>query len=261
MKRASNMSPLFGYAVRNRTATIILPAVLALAGCATPATSSSSDANRPSLKAARAALSEGEASTALGIAKGVLSMEPNNVAALVQAGDAEVQLGNHVTAEHDFRAAVRLSPNYVPARLGMAKLKLRDDPKGAEADFRAILAASPNNAAALTDLGVSLDMQERHKEAQAEYNAALIADPDLTSTRVDMGLSLALSGDPMKGEQMLRDATEAGPVPAKVRADFALAQVMAGEPEQAEQTLEADLSADEAKASVQGMKALMPVTK
>lgn len=249
-------------AVQTRLAMVCIPALLALAGCAGhSATSSASEANRPSLKAARAALTEGEAETSLGIAKGVLSAEPNNVAALVQAGDAEVALGNHVTAEHDYRAAIAIEPGYVPARLGMAKLKLRDDAKAAEADFRAILATHPRDAAALTDLGVALDLQERHKEAQSEYMAALAVNPDLTSPRVNMGLSLALSGDPMKAEEMLRDASEAGPVPAKVRADFALAQVMAGHSEDAEQTLQADLSADEAKASVQGMQGLMPAGK
>jgi Flp pilus assembly protein TadD len=249
-------------AVRIRLALVCVPAMLALAACTHGAnTSSASDTNRPSLKAARAALSEGEADTSLGIAKGILSVEPKNVAALVQAGDAEVALGNHVTAEHDYRAALGIDPSYVPARLGMAKLKLRDDAKAAEADFRTILAANPRDAAAMTDLGVALDLQERHKEAQAQYMAALAINPDLTSPRVNMGLSLALSGDPMKAEEMLRDATEAGPVPAKVRADFALAQVMAGHSEDAEQTLQADLSADEAKASVQGMQGLMPAGK
>ena len=247
--------------VRARLAVVCLPALLALAGCHPGATSSASETNRPSLKAARAALIEGEADTALGIAKGILSVEPKNVAALVQAGDAEVALGNHVTAEHDYRAATSIEPNYVPARLGMAKLKLRDDPKAAEADFRAIVATDPRDAAAMTDLGVALDLQERHKEAQGYYTQALSINPDLTSPRVNMGVSLALSGDPMKAEQMLRDATEAGPVPAKVRADFALAEVMAGHSDEAQQTLQADLSADEAKASVEGMQGLMPAGK
>ena len=62
-------------------------------------------------------------------------------------------------------------------------------------------------------------------------------------------------------EQMLRDATESGPVPAKVRADFAVAEVMAGHSDDAQQTLQADLSPDEARASVEGMQALMPGAK
>jgi Flp pilus assembly protein TadD len=217
-----------------------------------------SEANRPSLKQARTALEEGEAATSLGIARGVLSMEPRNVAAMVMAGDADAALGNRRGAEKDYREALAIDPGSTPAQLGLAKLRMRDDAKEAEAMFRRILVKSPHDPAALTDLGVSLDLQDRHKEAQAVYAQALATNSDLTSTRVDLALSLALSGEPLKAEGMLRDATEAGPVPPKVRADFALAQVLAGHADQAKATLQADLSPDEAKASVEGMSALLP---
>jgi len=237
-----------------------------LGGCGTiashltiaPPSNLTADANRPSLVAARSALAEGQAATALGIAHGVLVGDPNNVAALVSAGDADNQIGNRREAEREYEHALRADPGYVPARLGLGKLKMRDDIKGAEADFRAVLASAPQNAAAMTDLGVTLDLQGRHKEAQALYTASLLANPDLTSTRVDFGLSLALTGDADRAEAMLRDATESGPVPPKVRADFAVAEVVAGHPEQAQATLEADLSVDEAKASVQALSVLAP---
>ncbi len=236
--------------------------VLALAGCgAMSHAPTESEANRPSLKAARAALAEGEASTALGIARGVLSMEPHNVGALVSAGDADTALGNPRAAEKDYRTAMAADPSNVPAQLGLAKLKMRDDAKEAESLFRGILVRSPHDAATLTDLGVSLDLQGRHKEAQAAYALAMASNADLTSTRVDLALSLALSGEPLKAEGMLRDATEAGPVPAKVRADYALAEVMAGHSDEAQSTLRADLSVDEAKASVEGMALLLPAKK
>jgi Flp pilus assembly protein TadD len=242
-----------------------LLAAACLAGCGaiagnltTAHGAATSEANRPSLLAARGALQEGEAGTALGIAHGVLVSDPNNVAALVAAGDADNQIGNRRTAEKEYRQAMKIDPSYVPARLGTGKLLMQDDIKGAEAQFRAVLVTSPHDAAALTDLGVTLDLQERHKEAQAAYTAAIAANPDLTSTRVDMGLSLALSGEPLKAEAMLRDATESGTVPPKVRADFAVAEVVAGHPEQAVETLEADITPDEAKASVEAMAALTP---
>jgi Flp pilus assembly protein TadD len=245
-----------------RAALLASGLTLALAGCAgLPKSATQSDANRPSLVAARNALSEGEAATALGIARGVLSMEPRNVAALVSAGDADNALHNHRAAEADYRAALKIDPNSVPAQLGLAKLAMRDDAKTAEALFRGLVARSPHDAAVLTDLGVSLDLQDRHREAQAFYAQALATNADLTSTRVDLALSLALSGEPLKAEGMLRDATEQGPVPAKVRADFALAEVLAGHADQAQTTLQADLSADEAKASVEGMSALLPAAK
>lgn len=247
---------------RHILASAAVAASLSLAGCgALRNPTAQGDANRPSLRAARTALAEGEASTAMGIAKGVLAMEPRNVAAMVSSGDANVALGNRRGAEADYRKAMSIDPGSVPAQLGLAKLAMRDDAREAESLFRGILARSPNDAAVLTDLGVALDLQERHKEAQAIYARAMATNADLTSTRVDMALSLALDGNPLKAEGMLRDASEGGSVPPKVRADFALAEIMAGHADQAQTTLQADLSADEARASVEGMSILLPPAK
>ena len=236
-------------------------ACISIAGCGALHSPTQSDSNRPSLRAARSALAEGEAATAMGIARGVLAMEPRNVPAMIASGDANIALGNRRAAEADYRKAMSIDPGCVQAQLGLGKLAMRDDAKQAEAMFRRILSSSPNDAAVLTDLGVALDLQERHKEAQAVYARAMATNADLTSTRVDLALSLALDGDPLKAEGMLRDASEAGPVPAKVRADFALAEIMAGHADQAQSTLQADLSADEARASVEGMSALLPNKK
>jgi Flp pilus assembly protein TadD len=240
---------------------LALAALPLLAGCNGNSLQSQqalSNIDRPSLKAARGALEQGEAETALSIASGVLSVEPRNVAALVAAGDASATMGNRRSAVSDYNTALKYQPNYVPARLGIAKLKLRDSASDAEAAFRAILVGFPHDAAVLTDLGVALDLQERHTEAQAQYAAALAINPELTSTRVDMGLSLALSGNPDRAEQMLRDATDASAVPAKVRADYAVAEVMAGHADAATETLQADLTPAEARASVAAMGALLP---
>jgi len=250
---------------RAATARTLLPvaALLCLSGCGLHLDSAReaatySEANRPSLKAARGALADGEAQTALGIANGVLVSEPHNAAALVAAGDAQVALNNRVDAAKSYREALAAQPGYLPARLGVGKMKLRDNLKGAEADFRAALASEPKNTAAMTDLGVALDLQERHKEAQALYRTALAINPDLTAARVNLALSMALAGEAQKAEGMLADATQSGTVTPRVRADFAVAQVMAGHSAQAEATLQADLSADEAKASVAALAGLLP---
>jgi Flp pilus assembly protein TadD len=246
-------------------ARCLLPAaaLVCLSGCGlhldtTREAATYSEANRPSLKAARGALAEGEAQTALGIANGILVSEPHNVAAIVAAGDAQTALNNRVDAAKSYRAALAIEPGYLPARLGVGKMKLRDDVKGAEADFRAALASEPKNTAAMTDLGVALDIQERHKEAQALYLAALALNPDLTAARVNLALSLALAGEAQKAEGMLAEATQSSTVTPRVRADFAVAQVLAGHSAQAEATLQADLSADEARASVAAMAGLLP---
>ena len=214
--------------------------------------------NGASLQAARDALSEGEAGTSLAIAKGVLSSQPGNVAALAQAGDAEVVLGDRLAAESDYRQALARSPNDVRARLGQGKMQLRDNPHAAEATFRAVLADSPRDPLVLNDLGYVLDLQERHTEAQGYYQQAMALDPGRISSRVNLALSLALSGQAARAETMMRDIASSASVTPRVRADFALAQVMAGHDQEAVGTLGSDLTPAETQAAITGMAQLRP---
>ena len=233
---------------------------LALGGCGVQqmqGTDTSGD--RASLDAARNALTDGEASTSLAIAKGVLASQPRNVGAMAQAGDAQAAMGDRLSAEASYREALRLSPRDVHARLGLAKLKLRDDVPGAEADFRSILADSPHNPVVLTDLGYVLDLQEKHAQAQDMYLEALASDPNRLSARVDLALSLALSGQADRAEKMLRDLALNANATAKVRLDLAMAQVIAGHDREAVQTMSTDLSPQEARNALEGMSQLRPV--
>jgi Flp pilus assembly protein TadD len=234
-----------------------LLAVLALAGCGMQAEHSNDVASdRPSLEAARAALTDGQSGTSLAIARGILASQPDNVAALAQAGDAEVAMGDRLSAETDYHKALRLSPRDVKARLGLAKMQIRDDLPGAESAFRAILADAPHNPVVLNDLGYVLDLQERHAEAQNMYMEALTSDPNRLSTRVNLALSLALSGHADRAEQMLRDLAQHAGATSKVRLDFALAEVIAGHDQDAQQTLSVELTPEEAKAAMAGMELL-----
>jgi len=238
---------------------------LALAGCVPRSDQGmNTSADRQSLDTAREALVEGEAGTSLAIAHGVLASQPNNVAALAQAGDAEMQMGDRLNAEADYKRALSIAPHDVKARLGLAKMLLRDDLHGAELAFRAILADAPHNPVVLNDLGYVLDMQERHKEAQAMYVEALASDPNRLSVRVNLALSLALSGQAPRAEAMLRDLAQTAGATSKVRLDLALAQVIAGHDSEAAQTMSTELSPDDAKQALAGMaqfKTTSPTSK
>ena len=240
-----------------RAALLALLCLAALAACQQkPATLVSG--NGASIQAARDALAGGEAGTSLAIAKGVLSSQPGNVAALAQAGDAEAVLGDRLAAESDYRRALAYSPHDVRARLGQGKLQLRDNLHAAEATFRAVLADSPRDPLVLNDLGYVLDLQERHAEAQGYYQQAIALDPGRVSSRVNYALSLALSGQASRAESLMRDIASSASVTPRVRADFALAQVMAGHDQDAVGTLGGDLTPAETQAAVSGMALLRP---
>jgi Flp pilus assembly protein TadD len=235
-------------------------AALSLAGCASHNVRGNEVASdRASLDSAQLALTEGEAGTSLAIAKGILESQPNNVGALAQAGDAQADMGDRLSAEASYKKALALAPRDVKARMGLAKLMLRDDLKGAETAFRDILRDQPHNPAVLNDLGYVLDLQERHKEAQALYVEALASDPNRLSVRVNLALSLALSGEAPRGEAMLRDLAQNVGATSKVRLDLAIAEVIAGHDQEAMQVMAAELSPEEARAALAGFQQLKPV--
>jgi len=232
---------------------------LALGGCVQRSDQGMNSASdRASLDTARAALVDGEAGTSLAIARGVLASQPDNVAALSQAGDAQMEMGDRLNAEASYKRALAFAPHDVRARLGLAKLLLRDDVHGAELAFRAILADAPHNPVVLNDLGYTLDLQERHAEAQNLYVEALASDPNRLSVRVNLALSLALSGHAARAEQMLRDLAQTAGATSKVRLDLALAQVIAGHDSEAAQTISTELSPDDAKQALAGMAEFRP---
>jgi len=247
-----------------RNIRLIATTVLAgglLFGCAPHAQQPQITGDGSSMRAAHQALIDGQAGTALAIAQGVLSEQPNNVAALVQAGDAEMAMQDRMEAEQAYKHALAIAPHDVRAQLGLGKMQLATDPKAAEATFRAVVAGNPRSAIALTDLGVALDRQGRPTEAQAAYTQALAIDPNLFSAHVDLAFSLALNGQAARAEQMLRDAALSSSSTPRVRADLAVAQIAAGHGDQAIQTLSADLSPQDAKSSMDALAVLQPPKK
>lgn len=109
---------------------------------------------------------------------------------------------------------------------------------------------------ALNNLGIALDMQERHEEAQASYHAALKQQPAMTAARVNLGLSLALGGAPDRAVEILRPLASDPGADSKVRENLAVALALAGEREAAGKVLAADMPQDTASVALAGYAAL-----
>ncbi len=233
---------------------LLISGMLSITACGHSAVRDAGDG--ASLEAAREALTEGSAGTALAIARGVLASQPSNVSAMVQAGDAEAALGDRLAATVSYKQALEIEPRNVHARLGQGKLLLRDNLREAETTFRSVFLDASRDPIVLNDLGYVLDLQGRHKEAQVYYEKALVIEPDRVSTRVNWALSLALDGQGERAEQILGDVAASGSASRKIRLDFAVAQVMAGHDEEAKQTLRTDLPAEEAMSAFEGVSQL-----
>jgi Flp pilus assembly protein TadD len=200
-----------------------LLATLALAGCSRPAPPEG--AATPRL--ADAALQAGYPQMALSVADHILARDPNNVPALVARGDALTNSARTDDAAEAYRKALAVKPADPAANLGLGRIMLRRDPHAAERLFRTALASRPDDAVLLADLGVALDLQERHVEAQTAYRHSLRIAPGAAATKANLGLSLALSGNGEEARRLLAPLAADPSATQVVRDNLAVAQMQA----------------------------------
>jgi tetratricopeptide (TPR) repeat protein len=96
----------------------------------------------------------------------------------------------------EYRAAIRLNPNYAEAHhnLGNA-LRSKGDQDGAIAEYRIAIQLKPDFPEAHSSLGVALKVKGDLDGAIAEYRTALRFDPNVALTHYYLGFALGLKGD------------------------------------------------------------------
>jgi len=211
------------------------------------------------LRVADAALANGAPAMALQVARGILAKNPRDVGALVHEGDALYALERNEEAARVYERALAIQPNSIPARLGVGRMRLRADPAGAEAMFRAVVAKNRLNAAALNDLGIALDLQGQHAAAQGAYTEALAASPEMSAAQINLGFSLALSGDSTRAVDILRPIAASPSATPRIRENLALALVVAGHSDDARKVLRLDLSETQTTDALAGYERLRQV--
>ena len=212
---------------------------------------------KPGLDIAKVALESGALATAEHVVAGILAENPDDVAALLIQAEALRQAGDALGAESSVKQAYRLRPGNVHVLAELGKIQLGRDAETAEATFRRALSLDADDQAAMTDLGVSLDMQGKHKQAQSIYRDVLsLHGENQLAARVDLGLSLALTGDSQEAIEQLRPAAALPNVTSKVRQDLAAALTLAGDRKAAEDILGHDMSQEQVASSISGYQAL-----
>jgi Flp pilus assembly protein TadD len=213
---------------------------------------------KPSLHLADTALSHGAPAMALRISDDLLLKNPRNAEALTRRGDALAALDRASEAAVSYNMAIDIAPRNSDALLGLGRLRLTQDPAAAEALFARITTADPNNAVALSDLGVARDVQGHHAAAQVAYRLALTAAPAFMVAQVNLSLSLALSGNADEAVRQLRPlaaALGAGPL---VRQDLALALTLNGRKDEASAMLGRDMGPAQVRDALDAFEALRP---
>jgi Flp pilus assembly protein TadD len=221
-----------------------IAALLLLAACANGGNHGQAG-EAPGVDVADAALRGGSPQVALRIDDAILAKDPHNVAALLNRGEAQTALQQSDAATQSYTEALRADPDSVPARIGLGRLRLADDPTAAETLFVEVLRRSPRNAVALNDLGIARDLLGRHEDAQAAYRQTIGIDPSMNGARVNLALSLAMVGRADDAAPMLRPLASAPNAPRRLRHDLAAVLAMGGDRNQAQRILAQDLSPDQ----------------
>lgn len=124
-----------------------------------------------------------------------LAGSPQDLGALVDAGEASLGVGDLDAALGFFGRALSLSPEYAPAKLGMASVYLRSQrPVDALRMFAEAEKAGASTDAILSDWGLAQDLVGNSELAQQSYRTVLATRPD-DETRRRLAISLAISGD------------------------------------------------------------------
>ena len=131
----------------------------------------------------------------LSVALQRLAREPRSVAALNDAGQASLVVGDLDAAMGFFGRALELEPNDAQAKLGMASVNLRARrPIEALRMFAEAEAVGASTDAIIGEWALAQDLVGNNELAQESYRKALAGGPNSEISR-RLAISLAISGD------------------------------------------------------------------
>ncbi len=119
-----------------------------------------------------------------------------------------LQAGDLKNAEREFNDALKATPAFYPAEVGLGDVELaRKDPKAALPHFDRVLAAHDTDVPALVGRGQALSALGRDADALAAFEAAVAADPSLADIRrrVEVMRFRGLERDLSRARQAARD--------------------------------------------------------
>lgn len=134
-----------------------------------------------------------------------LAKRPKSIAALVEAGEASLNVGDLDAAIGFYGRAEDLSPNNPRVKLGMASVYLRSGrPVDALPLFAAAQSAGTEAKELLSDRGLAFDLVGDSVNAQAVYQRAITLQPANDEAKRRLALSYAITGNRAQFEEVLR---------------------------------------------------------
>ena len=136
-----------------------------------------------------------------------IHLNPNNIIAYYNRGNALYNLGHYQSAIADYTKALKLNPNYsdIYNNRGLTRLHL-GDPQGAIADYTQALKLNPNNAKVYSNRGAARNKLGDIQGALKDYNQAIRMNPDCAPAYYNRGVLRSQSGKRRAGMKDFREA-------------------------------------------------------
>ncbi len=198
MPRIEDLYPIRLNGARGRFGPIAAAASIGLGAWSVPALAQAPVVSQPVVQAL-----PGGDSLSLNSALARLARDPRDVAALIDAGNAALAMGDVEAATGFFRRASQVAPGNPRVKAGLAGALVRSgDPFGAIPLFDEAARAGAIDAALLGDYGLAYDLVGDNEMAQRYYRQALARAANDEVTR-RLALSLAIAGDRQGAETTL----------------------------------------------------------
>ena len=156
-------------------------AILAACGGTSSPPQSSAQIATNDLNAGLAAQAAGNLTQAGTDYKSAIAGDAENKYAYYDLGLVQQLMGQLAASEANYRAALRLDPNFVPALFNLAILRTSPSPFEAEELYRQVISLEPKDAVAYLNLGFLLRSQGSVVEGNAELHTAVSLDPSLAN--------------------------------------------------------------------------------
>ena len=167
---------------------------------------------------------------------------PPGVRKEFDAGRKAEEGGDSAAAVKHFQAALRLAPDFYPARNGLGTQYMRKgDLQAAEREFRQVIAEDPNSTQAYFNLGNVLFLTNRNGEAKQTLEAGLRLSPSNAMGHYLNGSVLTRLGDFKAAEEQLKTARVLNPKMPQVAISLATLYLQSGREHEAAAMFEAFL--------------------
>ncbi len=200
------------------------------------------------LRVAEAAEAGGNRELALSMYVAAAQSAPSDVSLQLRCADALMRYGQYPQAKQLLVERLKADPGQVELMRGLGLIYLLSgEPGHAIEMLDLILARKPNDAAALADKGIGMDLLHRHAEAQALYRQALSILPDDPTISHDLALSMMLEGKFAEAQKVLEPFRNAD-APARLTTNLDILHATTAQNTQPMQSANGQVNNDEVMA-------------